>query len=193
MEDCSGLISNASFAGEGEDVDKLLQDEMLDSCDSPAIRKIVRSSFMAIFADLCKRIDEITAKFKQYTNDCLSRRLDGSIMMPDMKLNPALEYLKKYFENKSPEDPEEYEIMNLVAGIITCSIPGALKECCSDNSLNFEESKFKSTLLSCIEDSIRGILEEDGTLSNGLMEDIKELVVLAKGGLISESFSLSPL
>ena len=70
--------------------------------------------------------------------------------------------------------------MNLVAGIITCSIPGALKECCSDNSLNFEESKFKSTLLSCIEDSIRGILEEDGTLSNGLMEDIKELVVLAK-------------
>ena len=68
--------------------------------------------------------------------------------------------------------------MNLVAGIITCSIPGALKECCSDNSLNFEESKFKSTLLSCIEDSIRGILEEDGTLSNGLMEDIKELVVL---------------
>ena len=118
---------------------------MLDSCDSPAIRKIVRSSFMAIFADLCKRIDEITAKFKQYTNDCLSKRLDGSIMMPDMKLNPALEYLKKYFENKSPEDPEEYEIMNLVAGIITCSIPGALKECCSDNSLNFEESKFKST------------------------------------------------
>ena len=58
MEDCSGLISNASFAGEGEDVDKLLQDEMLDSCDSPAIRKIVKSSFMAIFADLCKRIDE---------------------------------------------------------------------------------------------------------------------------------------
>ena len=65
MEDCTGLISNAFFAGEGEDVDKLLQDEMLDSCDSPAIRKIVRSSFMAIFADLCKRIDEITAKFKQ--------------------------------------------------------------------------------------------------------------------------------
>ena len=70
--------------------------------------------------------------------------------------------------------------MNLVAGIITCSIPGALKECCSDNSSNLEESKFKATLLSCIEDSIKGILEEDGTLSNGLMDDIKELVTLAK-------------
>ena len=34
--------------------------------------------------------------------------------------------------------------------------------------------------MSCIEDSIRGILEEDGTISNGLMNDIKELVNLAK-------------
>ena len=40
--------------------------------------------------------------------------------------------------------------------------------------------KFKAILLSCIEDSIRGILEEDGTISNGLMNDIKELVNLAK-------------
>ena len=49
-------------------------------------------------------------------------------MTGNMKLNPALESLKKYFEAKSPEDPEEYDILNLVAGIITCSIPGALKE-----------------------------------------------------------------
>ena len=166
--------------GEGEDVDKLLQDEMLDSCDSPAIRKIIRSSFLAVFADLCKRIDEIISQMNTYINDCLLHRLDGSLMLADMKLNPALESLKRYFESKSPNDPAEYDILNLVAGIITCSIPGALKECCSDNAMGFEEAKFKSTLLSCIEDSIKGILEEDGTLSHGLMEDIKELVMLAK-------------
>ena len=34
--------------GEGEDVDKLLQDEMLDSCDNPAIRKIVRRSAVCL-------------------------------------------------------------------------------------------------------------------------------------------------
>lgn len=166
--------------GEGEDVDKLLQDEMLDSCDSPAIRTCVRSAFLTVFSDLCRRIDEIISKMNSYINDCLLHRLDGSLMLPDMKLNPALESLKRYFESKSPNDPPEYDILNLVGGIITCSIPGALKECCSDSADGLEESKFRSTLLSCIEDSIRGILEEDGTLSTGLMNDIKELVTLAK-------------
>ena len=51
-----------------------------------------------------------------------------------MKLNPAIEKLKRMCGEKGPNDPEEFDIMNLVAGIITCSVPGALKECCSDNS-----------------------------------------------------------
>ena len=118
-----------------------------------------------------------------------------------MKLNPALESLKSYFQVKNINDPAEYEILNLIAGIITYSIPGALKECCSGNSAYFNSERFNSILLSCIEDSIKvieindisliqkvmrnfalqGILEEDGTLSNGLLhEDLKDLVRLAK-------------
>ena len=63
---------------------------------------------------------------------------DTLIIIPtyilDMKLNPAIEKLKRMCGEKGPNDPEEFDIMNLVAGIITCSVPGALKECCSDNS-----------------------------------------------------------
>jgi hypothetical protein len=166
--------------GEGEDVDKLLQDEMLDSCDSPAVRTIVRSVFLAVFAELCQRIDEIVNHMNAYISGSLQGRLDSTLLSA-MKLNPALEALKRHCEQKnSAQDPEEYDILNLVAGIITCSVPGALKECCSDEESSLEESKFKSILLSCIEDSIIGILEEDGIISNGLLEDIKELVKLAK-------------
>ena len=63
------FFSGENEDGKPEDVDKLLQDEMLDSCDSPAIRKIVKGSFLAVFADLCKRIDEITAKLNSYINE----------------------------------------------------------------------------------------------------------------------------
>lgn len=150
---------------------------MLDSCDSPAGRKIVQSVFMGVFNDLCQRLDGILAHMNSYVNGCLAGRLQ-STLLSDMKLNPAIETLKKLCGEKGPNDPEEYDIMNLVAGIITCSVPGALKECCSDNDV--EEARFKTILLSCIEDSIKGILEEDGIIPNGLMDDIKELVNLAK-------------
>ena len=168
--------------GEGEDVDKLMQDEMLDSCDSPEVRQIVRSVFMATFVELCQRIDEILAHMQSYIDRHLNGRLQETLFSLDTKLNPALEALKRYCEMKNPNDPEQFDILNLVAGIITCSVPGALKECCSGNSdlANVEEGRFKSILLSCIEDSIKGILEEDGIMSNGLFEDIKELVQLAK-------------
>lgn len=168
--------------GQGEDVDTLLQDEMLDSCDSPSVRTALRGSFLAIFTELCQKIDEITAQLNSYINDILMRRLDTSLMMPSMKLNPALESLKQFFQAKiSVKDPAEYEILNLIAGIITYSIPGALKECCSGGDASrFDGAKFNSILLSCIEDSIKGILEEDGILSNGVWNDIQELVKLAQ-------------
>ena len=167
--------------GQGQDVDTLLQDEMLDSCDSPSVRQALRGSFLAIFAELCQKIDEITAQLNSYINDILMRRLDSSLMMPNMKLNPALESLKQFFQAKiSVKDPAEYEILNLIAGIITYSIPGALKECCSGDASRFDGDKFNAILLSCIEDSVKGILEEDGVLSNGVWHDIKELVKLAQ-------------
>lgn len=177
-----GNVINTIGEGQGQDVDTLLQDEMLDSCDSPSVRTALRGSFLAIFTELCQKIDEITAQLNSYINDILMRRLDTSLMMPSMKLNPALESLKQFFQTKiSVKDPAEYEILNLIAGIITYSIPGALKECCSGGDPSrFDGAKFNSILLSCIEDSIKGILEEDGILSNGVWNDIQELVKLAQ-------------
>ena len=63
-----------------EDVDKLLQDEMLDSCDSPAVRKVVRSVFSAVFDDLCKRLDNILDHMNSYVNGCLNGRLDSTLL-----------------------------------------------------------------------------------------------------------------
>ena len=67
----------------------------------------------------------------------------------------------------------------LSKGIITCSVPAALKECCADDAPMNEEN-FKSALLSNIGESIKGILEQEGIESKGLHEDIKDVVKLAK-------------
>ena len=64
-------------------------------------------------------------------------------------------------------------------GIITCSVPAALKECCADDAPMNEEN-FKSALLSNIGESIKGILEQEGIESKGLHDDIKDVVKLAK-------------
>ena len=71
------------------------------------------------------------------------------------KLNPGIEALIKTLEEK--RGGEESELLNLISGIVACSIPGALKECCTGKE-DLEESAFRATLLGCIEDSIKGIL-----------------------------------
>ena len=68
---------------------------------------------------------------------------------------------------------------NIFLGIITCSVPAALKECCADDAPMNEEN-FKSALLSNIGESIKGILEQEGIESKGLHDDIKDVVKLAK-------------
>ena len=70
-------------------------------------------------------------------------------------------------------------IFLLSKGIITCSVPAALKECCADDAPMNEEN-FKAALLSNIGESIKGILEQEGIESKGLHEDIKDVVKLAK-------------
>ena len=73
-----------------------------------------------------------------------------------------------------------YETIFLLSkGIITCSVPAALKECCADDAPMNEEN-FKAALLSNIGESIKGILEQEGIESKGLHEDIKDVVKLAK-------------
>merc|ERR1719228_294962 len=136
-----------------------MEDELLDCYDSPAVRQIIKSVFIAVFAEICDNIDKT--------------------VLSKMKLNPAIESLKQFFQEKNPSDPQEYDIMNLISGIITCSIPGALKECC-DNADDVEERKLKAVLLECIEESIRNILQEEGVVPKGLIEDITELIQLAK-------------
>ena len=171
-----------AIVGEGPaadlDVEKILEDEGLDAFDSPASRQIIKSVFIAVFAEICDNIDEVIAMMDDYMCGNLSDHMDHTLMS-NMKLNPAIESLKKLFQEKNPSDPTEFDIMNLISGIISCSIPGALKECC-EGSDDIEERKLKATLLDCIEESIRNILQEEGVVPKGLIDDIKELIQLAK-------------
>ena len=75
--------------------------------------------------------------------------------------------------------PNELFSSSNYIGIITCSVPAALKECCADE-VPMNDATFKSALLSNIGESIKGILEQEGIESKGLYEDIKDVVRLAK-------------
>ena len=163
---------------EEKNVEKILEDELLDCYDTPPVRQIIKSVFIAVFAEICENVDEVVKMMDDYINGNLSNNIHKTVMSR-MKLNPAIEALKNYFQENNTNDPKEYDIMNLISGIISCSIPGALKECC-ENAEDVEERKLKATLLSCIEDSIRNILQEEGMVPKGLVEDIKELIQLAK-------------
>ena len=163
---------------EEKDVDKILEDELLDAYDSPPVRQIIKSVFIAVFAEICENVDEVINLMDDYINGNLSNNIHKTVMTR-MKLNPAIEELKSQFQENNPNDPKEYDIMNLISGIISCSIPGALKEC-AENADDVEERKLMVTLLSCIEDSIRNILQEEGMVPKGLVDDIKELIQLAK-------------
>merc|ERR1719308_809387 len=136
------VIAIVGETEEEKDIDKILEEEMLDCYDSPSVRKIIKAVFIAAFAEICDNIDEV---------------------------------MKKMFQEKNPNDPEEYDIMNLISGIISCSIPGALKECC-DNAEDVEERKLLAILLECIEESIKNILQEEGVVPKDLISDIKELI-----------------
>ena len=163
---------------EEEDIDKIMEDELLDAYDSPNVRQIIKAVFIAVFAEICDNIDDVIGVMDDYMCDNLGDKLENTIMSK-MKLNPAIESLKKIFQEKNSDDPQEFEIMNLISGIISCSIPGALKECC-DNGDDLEERQLKAILLDCIEESIRNILQEEGVIPKGLIDDIKELIQLAK-------------
>jgi len=170
-----------AIVGETEaekDIDKIMEDEMLDCYDSPSVRQIMKAVFIAVFAEICDNIDEVMKMMDDYMCGNLGDNLEKTLMSK-MKLNPAIESLKNLFQEKNPNDPQEFDIMNLISGIISCSIPGALKECC-DNGEDVEERKLKAVLLDCIEESIRNILQEEGVVPKGLIEDIKELIQLAK-------------
>ena len=161
-----------------KDIEKILEDEMLDCYDTPPVRQIIKSVFIAVFAEICENVDEVVKLMDDYINGNLSNNIHKTVMSR-MKLNPAIEQLKEQFQKNNPNDPKEFDIMNLISGIISCSIPGALKECC-ENADDVEERKLKACLLSCIEESIRNILQEEGMVPQGLIEDIKELIELAK-------------
>ena len=171
----------ASIVGESageKDIEEIMEDEMLDLYDSPSVRQIIKAVFIAVFAEICDNIDEVISVMDDYMCDNLGDSLENTLMSK-MKLNPAIEALKKIFQEKNPEDPQEFDIMNLISGIISCSIPGALRECC-DNAEDLEERQLKAVLLDCIEESIRNILQEEGVNPKGLIEDIRELIQLAK-------------
>ena len=84
---------------------------------------------MIYYITNCFRIDEIVAAVQPFVDSCLTKNIDSTVLSAEMKLYPALETLRKFCQAKNPGEPVEYEILNLIAGIITCSVPGALKEC----------------------------------------------------------------
>ena len=104
-----------SFA---EDIDKIMEDELLDAYDSPDTRQIIKAVFIAVFAEICDNVDEVINVMDDYMCDDLGEKLENTIMSK-MKLNPAIESLKKIFQEKNPNDPQEFEIMNLISGIIS--------------------------------------------------------------------------
>ena len=89
---------------------------MLDSCDSMMTRKTIRAIFLAVFAELCRRIDEILAAMQPFIDSYLTNNLDSTVMS-NMKLYPALEALRRFCQEKNKDEPVEYDILNLVAGI----------------------------------------------------------------------------
>ena len=127
--------------GEGVDVEKILHDESLASCDSPATRKKLHSVFVSTFSELCRWIDEVFDHLSKYMDTRLNDKLWMYLLSPDAdKLYPALEGLKQFCRIKNPDDPPEYEILNLIAGMVFCSLPGALKECASSDGEISEEN-----------------------------------------------------
>ena len=164
-----------------DDADKVLEDELLDAYDSPAARRIIKASFLAVISDLCADLEELSegGAAEAFIQGKLKEKLESLLIRGNKKLNPALEALRKHLEEKQPGATETEDMMNLIAGIITCSVPGALKECCPDHSC-LEETAFRAILLGCVEDTVRGLLEEDGVVSKNVVADMKELLDIAR-------------
>ena len=67
--------------------------------------------------------------------------------MSSAKLNPAVDALIKTFEERRGGDSEVgFELLSLISGIVACSIPGALKECCTGKD-DLDEVAFRATLM----------------------------------------------
>lgn len=163
------------------DIEKLVQDESLESCDTPSVRKTLHGVFLSVFSEMSKWIDEAFGKLDKYMSTRLSDEIWRSLLSPDAdKLYPALERLKHFCSVRNPGDPPEFEILNLIAGMVFCSLPGALKECSSLEDGKISEARLRAILSAGIEESIRGILEEDGIVPSGRKEDFRELIKLAK-------------
>ena len=105
--------------GQGDDLNKILNDEMLDSCDNMQTRKTIRAIFLAVFAELCRRIDEILAAMQPFIDSYLTNNLDSTVMS-NMKLYPALEALRKFCQEKNKDEPVEFDIhVTMLVSILT--------------------------------------------------------------------------
>ena len=158
---------------------QLLADEMLDAYDSAATRDIIKGALTAVLAELCGGVDEVSGGLEQYIEGSLKPNIEKTLMSA-AKLSPAVDALIKTFEERRGGESEVGELLSLISGIIACAIPGALKECCTGRD-DLDEAAFRATLMGYVEDSIKSILEEDGTASSGAAAgDVKELFQLAK-------------
>ena len=91
------VVSIVGQMEEEEDIDKIMEDELLDAYDSPDTRQIIKAVFIAVFAEICDNVDEVINVMDDYMCDDLGEKLENTIMSK-MKLNPAIESLKKIFQ-----------------------------------------------------------------------------------------------
>ncbi len=189
-------IPQANFiqsVGAGEDAEKMLDEEFLHAFDRPEVRKVVAKSFVDVMTELCEGLVDISPALEAYLIEKLKPSIESTLLYPGKKLNPAVDALRQILEKKGKSEIED--VLNLLAGIITCSIPVALKDSDADSSRGetsvLEERMFRAALMGCVEDAIKDILREDGLESReDLEEDLRQLVEMAKDLAPDEASSL---
>ena len=104
-----------------------------------------------------------------------------------MKLNKALKKLRQTLEKKpgsKEAQAEAKEVLNLLAGVIASSMPESLKQCMAGKAPGEEinPSQLLKVLLDNVDDSVKGILEENAILAKGgLAKNVAKLIKLASG------------
>lgn len=155
--------------GEGDDVDNVLQEELLDSYDSEQVRQMIVDTFWPALQKLAGDAPSLdVAKFNDFVKATLSKCLLDS----DSRLNPCLDMLRESFDTSSNSGQEEG--MKLLASLVACSIPAALKASSAQGS-SIDKSDFIAQLDLSLVDSVKCLLEENGIKSKESCQTIMTL------------------
>jgi hypothetical protein len=189
------VIADAGKSGEEPDV--VLRQDFLDSFDGPHARKGIAAALTKVFAQVASNLgggdgtegvvnpdcEAAAASANRFAAGELKKVLSLSLLDSGKKLSPALEQLRHLLETKGASDAED--VLRLLAGIVTCSVPSALRD--SQHQMDgsspgqLDDRALAASLLDIVEDAVKEILADQGIVPRGRLDkDLKELVVLAK-------------